>query len=67
MVNDLKVLLKELERQGWEICESSRGIMAVPPNKEKPMVSIHKTARGSRSWQNMIAQLRRSGFEHKGR
>lgn len=62
MGNDLKVLLKKLESQGWEIRPTKKGQYAAPPDKSLPMVQIHNTARGSRSWKNMIATLKRSGF-----
>jgi hypothetical protein len=60
---DLKVLFKKLKAQGWEIRETRKGQFAVPPDKSKPLVQIHNTARGSRSWDNMMSQLKRSGFE----
>lgn len=59
---ELKQLFKKLEAQGWEIKKTSRGNWAIPPNPERPMVQIHNTANGSRSWKNMMAQLKRSGF-----
>ena len=59
---ELKKLFKKLEAQGWTIKESKKGNWAVPPDHDKPMVQIHSTARGSRSWKNMMAQLKRSGF-----
>ncbi len=65
MGNDLKKLLKELERQGWSIRQTKKGQYAVPPDPSRPMVQIHNTANGSRSWENMIAQLKRSGFEKR--
>lgn len=65
MGNDLKKLLKELEAQGWSIRQTKKGQYAVPPDQSRPMVQIHNTADGSRSWENMIAQLKRSGFERR--
>lgn len=62
MNKDLKILLKKLEAQGWVIRKTRKGEFAVPPNPELPLVLIHNTARGSRSWENMMAQLKRSGF-----
>lgn len=62
MDKDLKILIQKLEAQGWEVRKSSRGWKAIPPDKSKPMVTIHGTARGPRSWDNMILQLKRSGF-----
>lgn len=62
MDKELKLLLKKLVAQGWVIRETRKGQFAVPPDPELPMVQIHNTARGSRSWANMMAQLKRSGF-----
>lgn len=61
-MKDLKVLFRKLKAHGWEIRETKKGQFAVPPDRSKPMVLIHNTARGSRSWENMMAQLKRSGF-----
>lgn len=58
----LKSLFKKLKEQGWEINPSKKGWMVVPPDKSKPMVTIHGTPSDNRSWKNMIAQLKRSGF-----
>lgn len=66
MNKDLKVLFKKLEAQEWEIRTTRKGQYAVPPNKSLPMVQIHNTANGSRSWKNMIAALKRSGFVDRG-
>lgn len=63
---DLRVLLRDLEAQGWEIRQTKKGQFAVPPDKSKPLVQIHNTARGSRSWENMLAQLKRSGYRKQG-
>ncbi|CAN7244367.1 hypothetical protein LJR045_001002 [Microbacterium sp. LjRoot45] len=63
---DLKILFSKLEAQGWEIRPTKKGQFAVPPDPSKPLVQIHNTARGSRSWQNMMAQLKRSGFDDQG-
>ncbi|MEH0058776.1 hypothetical protein [Auritidibacter ignavus] len=62
MDKDLKNLFKKLEAQGWEVRTSKKGFWAIPPDETKPKVMIHGTANGSRSWQNMMAQLKRSGF-----
>lgn len=66
MNKDLKILFKKLEAQGWTIRPTKKGQYAVPPDPQKPMVQIHNTARGSRSWNNMMAELKRSGFNEKG-
>lgn len=60
-------LLDELEAQGWELKPSKKGLMAYPPDKTKPPVSIHKTPSDVRAWANQLAQLRRSGFIQKAK
>lgn len=66
MDKNLKTLFKKLKAQGWEIRPTKKGEFAIPPDETKPLVLIHNTARGSRSWENMIAELKRSGFkEHE--
>lgn len=62
MEKRLKALFQELESQGWELVSTKKGWFAVPPDKGKPMVAIHGTPSDHRSWVNMIATLRRSGF-----
>lgn len=66
MNKDLKVLFKNLEAQGWIIRQTRKGQYAVPPDKSLPMVQIHNTANGSRSWKNMMSDLKRSGFVDRG-
>ena len=65
MDKKLRNLFAELTAQGWTVRAAKKGWMAIPPDKSEPLVAIHGTARGARSWENMIAQLKRSGFELK--
>lgn len=58
----LATLLKDLERQGWRIEPIKKGWMVYPPDSTKRGVTIHKTPSDHRSWANMIATLRRSGY-----
>lgn len=69
MANDkrLKSLFRELESQGFRIRELKSGWMAVPPDKELPGVTIHKTLSDTRGWNNMLARLQRSGFNPKAK
>lgn len=59
----LKELLESLEEQGGRITEVRKGWMIYPPDKAKPGVTIHKTPSDHRAWNNMLSQLRRSGFD----
>lgn len=63
MDKELKKLLRELEHQGWRLKTGTRGIMAYPPDKTRPIVAIHRTPSDHRAWANMLAALRRSGFQ----
>lgn len=56
-------LLKELESQGASIKRTKKGYMIYPPDRGKRAVMIHLTPSDRRSWKNMIAELRRSGFD----
>lgn len=62
-VKELKKIKKELERQGWRIERRAKHGMAFPPDKSKPPVVLPSTPGGGRWLQNLIAQLRRSGFQ----
>ncbi|MFK0004979.1 hypothetical protein [Paenarthrobacter sp. NPDC090522] len=63
----LKWLLEELEAQGFRLKPIKSGWMALPPDRSKPGVTIHKTPSDVRAWENMQAQLRKSGFIHKAK
>ena len=54
-------------QQGWRVEETKKGLMFIPADKSKPQVLLHHTAKGGRSDENAIAQLRRSGLIWKGR
>lgn len=63
MADDIKQIRKALIAQGWRI-EARKGghDMAFPPDKSKSAVALPGTPGGGRWMQNLIAQLRRSGF-----
>jgi hypothetical protein len=63
VADDIKAIRKALIDQGWRI-EARKGghDMAFPPDKSKAPVSLPGTPGGGRWLQNLIAQLRRSGF-----
>lgn len=64
MAHDLKRIRKALIEQQWRIEPGRRGNhdMAYPPDRTKPGVPLPGTPGGPRWQQNLIAQLRRSGF-----
>ena len=69
MVQDkrLNSLLLELEDQGFRFKEIKSGWMALPPDKTKTGVTIHKTPSDARAWGNMISRLRKSGYIPKAK
>jgi hypothetical protein len=58
----LKDLRTELEAQGFEVIEKKSGWMVKPPDPTKPLVTIHMTNSDHRAQENILAQLKRSGF-----
>lgn len=58
----LKELHADLEAQGFEIIEKTKGWMVRPPDPERPLVMIHMTSSDHRARDNILAQLKRSGF-----
>lgn len=62
----MKILRSELLRQGFKIKDSTKGYLVFPPNREFSPVAVHKTpASNKRSFENLIAELRRRGFDWK--
>lgn len=53
--------------QGWRVEDTTKGVMFFPADKTKGQVLLHHTARGPRSDENAIAELRRAGLIWKGR
>ncbi len=63
---DTKKLLKVLEKEGWRVVYRSGGhITAYPPDKSIPGVTMASTPSDRRAWDNMLAQLRRSGYKDR--
>jgi hypothetical protein len=62
---DMKRLVRDLGRQGWEVTLSGSGhYRAKPPSKEKRIVFFPCTpSAGRRSMENTVASLRREGYE----
>lgn len=64
MAKDIDQIRKALIAQGWRI-EKARGTgydRAYPPDTSKPPARLPSTPGGGRWRENLIAQLRRSGF-----
>lgn len=67
MATEIGQIRAALLAQGWRIAAGSKHDKAYPPETTKPMVILPKTPSGGRWKENLIAQLRRSGFVWKGR
>jgi len=67
MGDDLNAIRKALAAQGWTIRAGRKHDMAYPPDKTKPAVVLPSTPGGGRWRENLLAQLRRSGFRWEQR
>ncbi|GEM_PF-431702 len=64
---NLRDVIKEAERQGFQVDRTKRGhLQFTPPDKAKDMVIASGTPSDKRAILNLIAQLRRSGFIWRG-
>lgn len=59
---DFRKLLRDLESQGWRIEMGEKKYKAWPPDKSKPMVTMSKTPSDIHALNQMIRQLRDSGY-----
>ena len=65
---EIRQLIKELEKQGFRVTQAGSGhFIAWPPDVEVRPVTIPSTPSDYRSMRNTLADLRRAGFEPKGR
>ncbi len=64
-MDDFPKLLRELRKQGFRVEDVGRRYKVYPRNEALPMVTLPKTP--SRGLANIVATLRRSGFQWKGR
>lgn len=62
MARDIDSIVAALDDQGWHIERKGGKRMAYPPDRSKSPVLLPDTPGGGRWRQNLIAQLRRSGF-----
>lgn len=58
----VKSLLESLETAGWKRTDTKSGWIVYPPDKNLSGVAIHKTPSDHRAWKNLMAELRRRGF-----
>lgn len=62
---DVKKLVKEAEKQGWGVVNKTDGWQLLAPDGEN-IVTVHKTP-SSRAIRHYVADMRKFGFEWKGR
>ena len=67
MAKDINRIREAPVAQGWEIKAGGKYDYAYPPDKSKRRVKLPSTPGGGRWMQNLIAELRRSGFIWEGR
>lgn len=58
---EIKQLVKDLERQGWRV-ELNKGHYKAYPPSDKPMVVFASTPSDHRAFHNVLARLRKSGY-----
>lgn len=61
---DLKKLLKEAEKQGWEVVPKKDGWQLLAPDGEN-IVTVHKTP-SNRAIRHYVSDMRKCGFTWKG-
>lgn len=59
---DIKLLVRDLEANGWTI-RDGKHYVAKPPDKSMEIVTFSKTPSDNRAWLNILAQLRKSGYD----
>ena len=63
MSSEMRVLLKQAERQGWRVSPTRSGhIKFVPPDPSIPALVTGSTPSDRRSLRNLQADLRRRGL-----
>ena len=67
MEKEIRELLREAQRQGWRIEPTKRGHYKAWPPQGGPPVTISGTPSDWRSIRNVVALMRRLGFQWKGR
>jgi hypothetical protein len=60
---DIKFVITELERQGWEVERTSQGHWRARPSDKTKQLVHFSTSDDRHSLKNVLADLRRSGFE----
>lgn len=61
-MKELKRIRKALVQQGWRIERRGSHDVAYPPDRSKRQVTLPDTPSDHRWYQNLVHQLRQSGF-----
>jgi hypothetical protein len=64
---ELKEITREAERQGWRVGKTKKGHLKFFAPDGESIVTTGGTPSDHRSIDNLIARLRRYGFQWKGR
>jgi 5-enolpyruvylshikimate-3-phosphate synthase len=60
---EMKSLIKALQRQGFRVKELKSGWIIYPQDRSLPGVTAHKTPSDHRAMLNLLAHLKRVGFD----
>jgi hypothetical protein len=59
-------ILEDLTALGWRLVDTAKGVLAFPPDSSFSPVLVHWTPSDHRAWPNLMAALRRSGYDTMG-
>lgn len=59
---EIREIIRALEAQGWRVDGGGKHYKAFPSDNTRAIVTFSKTPSDSRWKQNLLAQLRRSGY-----
>ena len=62
MGKEFQRYLRAATNQGWTQVPTRKGMQLIPPDPEKPIVQAHRTPSDHRALENLLAEMRRSGF-----
>lgn len=62
---EMKALIKKVQAQGFRVKELKSGWIIFPRDKSLPGITAHKTPSDHRAMLNLLAHLKRAGFDPK--
>ena len=60
---EVRAIIKEALRQGWEVDKSKKHISFYPPSAEKDIIVMSGTPSSPRNFKNVISLLRKNGLK----